>query len=963
MKRLGYKGLAIGAIVTSVLVGVAAFSATDPSGPTTLQSSAVVSASSTGTLGNTAVVPPTVAGPSNRVNAGDTVAWTDTFQNTGTKVASGSVTQTFNKQTPYKPGSVSVPDGWEATFSTDNGATFKDVEPTAIEVSNGVKVTDVRVSAPFVPAEGRSGVATAINAPTVSSISTSISGGGDSFELLFYKQNIYSALHHTTLKLLCFNKNDGSSCGSFGPSRTLFSSDVADAWVDQSNGKAYFPAIDRANGGNKVVLSCLDFDTQSDCGITELDGDGVSLSAALVSQPWMYNGEVMFVYPRKATKELMVGCITAATMAPCAGQPFSAGLDYPVGTTTNFTSRKNNVYWSADGTTPYRDGGLVSYTAVADGTSILSLECFDSANRTPCAGQVAASWDGGQDPVLRSDASGEMSGFCARPNMTGAVVCFDLAGQPQSVPASFEAWVPKTRVSWNNVLGGYGLVSAGRSYIPLSQTNPESVPCYDWKTGAACVGFPFISSVSRKAYSLRRDPFAPTCMWKMSDDGFLESFHANGGPPGCTSGTVSAKPLYCAAKAPPRVTGWDAVRLNDLSASGFSGFALTLKDSTGAIIPGWSGRKYGASTTVVDISSLSFAGTQKALTAEIAFSGLKASAFTSATPTMEISWKGDPLEVCTQTVVPPYCPDPYVPIVANAVGVTSTAETGGTASVSLIRAFDYITSATCALPNLSILTKINGQRSTDPNAPVDIPVVPSLVLEVTYTVTNNGTTDLLNPGLLDDAGTAGTPSVPAVNDDPIIDPIILKPAGAGNILRSRQTWTFKGRARPLQDLNQLHPTLTGTPIDGNGVPVGTLPVTEDRVSYFLSHPDLKLFVGIYEGPYDGGAGCLVQGKATAEFYAPPAALLTYCYVLTNIGNVDLGNITIDDNGFSKTNLKTQGGATLAAPLPAGKSITLYFETTNTGDRKTEVAATGTHNGRKVTATARANLGPRQLPAT
>jgi hypothetical protein len=946
MKRFGYKGLAIGGIVTSVVVSVAAFSATDPSGRVTLQSSAVVSVGSAATVGNT----PTGLSPSNRVNAGDTVTWTDTYQNISTKVASGSVTQTLNPaRTTYETGSVSVPDGWKATFSTDGGATFKDVEP-----ANGAAVTDVRASAPYVPAEGRSGVATAINAPTVSSISTSISGGGDSFELLFYKQNIYSALHHTTLKVLCFNKNDGSSCGSFGPSRTLFSSDVADAWVNQSNGKAYFPAIDRADGKNTIVLACLDFTTQSDCGITELDGDGISASAALVSQPWMYDGAVMFVYPRKATKELMVGCATAATMTPCAGQPFSAGLEYPAAVTTA-ASRKTNVYWSADGATPYRADGLVSYTAVADGTSILSLECFDSANRTPCAGQTAASWDNGQDPVLRSDMGGQLSGFCARPRMTSAVSCFDLGGQPQSVPASFEAWVPKTRVSWNGVLGGYGLVSDSRSYIPLSATNPESVPCYDWKTGTSCDGFPFLSSTSRKAYSLRRDPFAPTCMWKMSDDGFLESFHANGGPPGCTSGTVSAKPVYCASDASVRVTGWDAVRLNDLPAGAHNGFALTLKDSTGSVVPGWSARKFSATTTVVDISSVLFGGTRKALSAEVAFSGLKASAFVSGTPTMEISWKGDPLEMCTQTVIPPFCPSPYVPIVSGEVGVLSKAETGGAASVSNTRAFDYITPSTCASPILKIEAKINDQRSTDPNAPVDIRI--DQPLEITYTVTNGGTTALKDPVLFDDANTPG-----GTNDDPIIG----KPTGdIGNdgILGIRETWIYKGVPRTLEDItNALHPVLTGTPIDGNGQPAGILPLTEDRAYYFLSDPDLELFVGIFEG-HNGGAGC--RGKDSV--YAPPAAPITYCYVVTNTGNVDLKDITIVDTvlNLTQANLKKPVGQSGSlALLPAGTSITLYFETTNTGDLETMVRTEGTPpTGPNVFDGAGSQLGPRQLPAT
>jgi hypothetical protein len=951
MKRLGYKGLAIGAIITSMVVGAAAFSATDPSLLTALQSTAVVSQSSTGTLGNTPVAPPLASTPSNRVNATDVVTWTDSYKNTGAKVASGSVTQTFNPaRAKYVQGSVSVPDGWKATFKTDTSTTFTDIEPAV-----GENVTDVRVSAPFVPAEGRSGVATALSAPTVSSISTSIGGGGDSFELLFYKQNIYSALHHTTLKVLCFNKNDGSSCGSFGPSRTLFSSDVADAWVDQSNGKTYFPAIDRANGDNKVVLSCLDFDTQSDCGITELDNDGVSLSAALVSQPWMYNGEVMFVYPRKATKELMVGCVTAASMTPCAGQPFSAGLDYPVGTTSNFTSRKNLVYWTADGTAPYRADGRVSYTAVADGTSVLSLECFDSANHTPCAGQIPASWDGGQDPVLRSDVRGQLSGFCARPRMTGAVECFDLGGQPQLVPASFEAWVPKTRVSWNGVLGGYGLVSDSRSYIPLSATNPESVPCYDWKTGTSCDGFPFVSSISRKAYSLRRDPFTPTCIWKMSDDGFLESFHANGGPPGCTSGSVSAKPVYCAANTAPRVTGWEAVRLNDLPAGAHNGFALTLKDSTGAVVPGWSARTFGPATTVVDISSIVFGGTRKGLSAEIAFSGLKASAFALGTPTMEISWKGDPMEMCTATTVVSNCPNPYVPIIPNAVEVKSTAETGGAASVSLTRAFDYITSATCATPNLSIYTKINGQRSTDPSAPVDIPV--SSGLTVTYEVRNGGFTDLMDPKLFEDAGTPG----------PLDDQFIAKPAGAGNILRREETWIFTGKPKQAAlGPNQLHPVLTGTPIDGNGVPVGTLPRTEDRAFYFLSEPKMTLFVGIVEGK-SGGDGCKDLKPENKDLYARPSVDITYCYVVTNIGNVDLLKITIDDPALKidqKSLIPLAGQVDSLDRLPAGKSITLFFETKNTGDLETNVKATGTSpTGVKVSDTAESTLGPRQLPAT
>ena len=919
MKRLGYKGLAIGAIVASVIVSVAAFSATDPLGLVTLQSTAVASNGST---------PVGSVGGSHAVTAGDTITWTNSYLNTSTKVASGSVTQTWDpSRANYTSGSLKVPFGW-------TGA--------AITGAAGA-VTGVKASAEFVPAGGRVGVATPIAPPSVSSLSTSIGGGGDSFELLFYKNNVYSALHHTTLKVLCFNKTDGSSCGSFGPSRTLFSSDVADAWIDQSTGKGYFPAIDQANSRKTVVLACLDFKTQSDCGITAIDTDGVTSSAAMVSQPWTYNGEVMFVYPRKATKELMVGCVIVATMAPCDGQPFSAGLPYAVGITTS-ASRQTMVYWSNDGKTPYRADGRVSYTTNPDATSTLTLECFDSASHTACTGMNEASWDGAHEPVLRSDAFGQLDGFCARPRTTGAVLCFDLAGNPSAVPASFEAWVPKTRVSWNNALGGYGLISDSRSYIPLSQTNPESVPCYDWKTETSCDAFPYLSPVSRKAYSLRRDPAAPTCMWKMSDDGYLESFNANGGAPGCTTTTATAKPTYCDNAV--HVTGWEAVRLNDLVGVAHSGFVLTLKDQNGAAIPGWIGRKFDASTSVVDISSIPYAGTNRAITADIAFSGLKASAFVAATPTVEISWKGDPLQVCA-TTVPSFCPEKYEPLIDNGVAVTNEARTGA-AAATVNLAFDYIPLQACATPDVNLEVTVNSS-TYDGIKPIDAPSNKPIV--IVYKVTNNGKTALANPRFVDEKSPSPKDDVifpkPFSGDDPN--------NGVLGVLDIGETWEYHGASDGLGE-HILHPIFRGDPVDAQGASVGSELERSKTAVYFVSEPHLVLSAGIVEG-HGGVASC---AKATSPLSVPPATPITYCYTVTNTGNVDVWNITVGDD---------LGRVATLQRLAPGESATKVFEDTNdlgfTESRTTTVNASGfAPNGDKVpTEKVEIQLGRRQLPAT
>jgi hypothetical protein len=251
--------------------------------------------------------------------------------------------------------------------------------------------------------------------------------------------------------------------------------------------------------------------------------------------------------------------------------------------------------------------------------------------------------------------------------------------------------------------------------------------------------------------------------------------------------------------------------------------------------------------------------------------------------------------------------------------------------------------------------KVNGLIYDGTN-PIDAPSYKPIT--IVYKVTNNGKTALANPRFVDDKGTSTT------NDDATFP----KPARGDDknkgILDTDETWEYDGVSGGLGE-HILHPIFRGDPIDAQGARIGSELERSKTAVYFVSEPRLALLVGIVEGN-NGGTGCeLITGK-DAYFYALPLADITYCYVVKNIGNVALLNIAIDDPNpkFTQASLKPLGQPGLVALLPPGQSITFYFETTNAGDLKTKVTATGTSpTGVKVSDTAESTLGPRQLPAT
>ncbi len=126
-------------------------------------------------------------------------------------------------------------------------------------------------------------------------------------------------------------------------------------------------------------------------------------------------------------------------------------------------------------------------------------------------------------------------------------------------------------------------------------------------------------------------------------------------------------------------------------------------------------------------------------------------------------------------------------------------------------------------------------------------------------------------------------------------------------------------------------TATGVPSDGAGVPLPGIPPAlsaPDTAEVDEVAPELTVAKTVYVG-HDGGASCVGSELATVA----NGAAVTYCFLVTNTGDVNLTSVTVDDADL---------GITLNSPvsLAPGETTTLHHETNATADLVNTATATG-----------------------
>ena len=206
-------------------------------------------------------------------------------------------------------------------------------------------------------------------------------------------------------------------------------------------------------------------------------------------------------------------CFDISTAAACVGQPF------PIDT--------GPTSFAQIGGTPAAIGDNIFVSLGTEAGNLVA--CFDGATLADCAGSWPAAVSVQGPPIPTLTSGGVLAGLCVA---SEPVECLTFAGAAAATPPGLDDAIDASFAFYNS----QAVVIGARVYIPSGLQN--AVDCYNFLTGAACVGFPKVFTDLGLLYSVNADPFRPTCLWVNSDTGVqIQNFDAFGGD-GCGEGPI-----------------------------------------------------------------------------------------------------------------------------------------------------------------------------------------------------------------------------------------------------------------------------------------------------------------------------------------------------------------------------------------------------------------------------------------
>lgn len=415
-------------------------------------------------------------------------------------------------------------------------------------------------------------------------------GGGDGWDIALTPDSVYNVFHHQgAVNVACHRQADASPCW---PTKTItqgsagFSSMAqSGTYLDQATKKLYI--VGRRNTDATAGIICFDTVVAEGagdpfCGFTELTPPG---DANLAGQSDMLQvGRRLYVLnPQNTTGDAgarnRMLCFDVPTAAPCAGQPYSAGI----------TGQVSAGQFPAPAATLI--GGRIYFPLRVDGAA--RVHCFDPATDAPCA----AGWPqpapgispedvGSALPLL--SASGAPTGFCLAEGPASR--CFRLDGTAldlaTDLPADLVAALPTTS-GWN----GPAVVIGPRVYYASNENSSGSgdrIDCWDFLSAAACAGFPKVPQNANYIYTVNPDPQRPDCIWLNADGGQaqIQNFDAFSGG-ACGTGAIRViSSAFIAPLAQCSPTKYLALRLVDPARTAYASGTVTIADASGTPLPG-----------------------------------------------------------------------------------------------------------------------------------------------------------------------------------------------------------------------------------------------------------------------------------------------------------------------------------------------------------------------------------------
>lgn len=522
------------------------------------------------------------------------------------------------------------PQGWSIEYYA--GGTKLAKEPSTAsewaQVSRVVTTGSLKVEA----LDGdRQALVSTVDAPPAT-VASSFSGGsaGDGWDVFFDPAytKVFNIHHHNgPATLMCRTLADSKTCPGF-PLQLTQTALRSTGRIDAGTYKLWQPTV---TSGAMLAWDCVDLTTSARCTTPVV----VSQHAAANTS---YNnhtdpvviGRKMYAVGFASGGVTRITCLDMATGAECPGTAL------PQNGNPNFSGLE-------------AVGGKL-YVLPGPG---LNLDCYDSTTWARCAGSWPQAVSGSPVWGARS-ADGIVHNICANTQ------CFALDGSAHTLPPNFAAYLaanPVVGLSVTSVQAG-NATSLGTKAAWSIYGNKAA--CWDMATDAKCAeAFPIAVPA---IYTTIMDPEDPDCLWTNGDDGVIRNWKISTGAQGCGGGaprisfktSVSVPRLSCDPES--RVYQYKSFKLIKPDSTQYTSAKLTVRDSNGVPIAGWTNVPLSSAEASIDLTTLSPSVAGSTPTFDIAAAGFTD---TSVVPVGEFRvTTGSPPQLCWDLSVPsaPVCP-------------------------------------------------------------------------------------------------------------------------------------------------------------------------------------------------------------------------------------------------------------------------------------------------------------------
>ncbi len=597
------------------------------------------------------------------ISSNDFVQWTAYFQSKMTSPFESDGVMTLPADFKWQNGSVFAPANTVLRWNI-GGVWQTNEPPTGAVVAKVGWKTD-----PSVTITIQNAVAPAV----------SFSGTGDGYRVIAYKDKLFVVNHHERISYLnCRIAETGLPCPGFinggvsipvtagdnvahGADDQLFTPQMSIEHLNLDTGELF---IYVGNTYGVVYMLCADLNTLKACmNAVKMDDSwyianpGITpyySTAQVASNPI---GSVGSKYYALSLKNILM-CFDVAVKAPCAGQPF----DY--GWTQRYTGW-GYLYTS------------INMSTVMGGKLLVAWDhgkhrCVDTlANHAPCDGWPLDGTGYGSlaaMPVLNPD--GTPKGVC------NTVECTALNGTPFTPSDNYKMFLrgyliydPTLPLSGNLFSTGSGAFAQAntfgtRVFHSKSGNTTNYATCFDFATDAECPNFPVDDPLGRitSTYTVTKDLVRRNCMWSLGHLALAKSFDPlTGGdcvatvdvPPAIVL-TVDPAMNYRCDPTAARVDKWGKIRFSPALSwvsNGLASVKVKIMDAAGNLLPVQynPNRDFAYGALELSIADIPYA-LYPILKIELTL--LANSLTVTANVGFDVTWEGDPTQLCFKTQAP-----------------------------------------------------------------------------------------------------------------------------------------------------------------------------------------------------------------------------------------------------------------------------------------------------------------------